>query len=50
MRVIKPSKVIFADDQIEKEFFSLDESDNIRKQIKRAMEEMLFAGFLFQKD
>src|SRR3989344_6849247 len=37
MRILKPSKVIFADDKIQKEFFDLEESNEIKKFIKRAI-------------
>lgn len=38
--MIKKSKVIFADDKIEKEFNSLDENDELKKHINRAMDEI----------
>ena len=31
MRILKPSKVIFADNKIEKEFYDLEENDEIKK-------------------
>ncbi len=37
MRILKPSKVIFADKNIEKEFNRLNDSDEIKKYIKRAI-------------
>lgn len=37
MRIIKKSKVVFADDKIEKEFNNLDENNEIKKYIKRAI-------------
>jgi len=40
MRIIKPSKVIFANNKIEKEFYSLDESNEIKKYIKRAINDI----------
>jgi len=38
MRIIKPSKVIFADNKIEKDFASLKEDEDIKKNIKRAID------------
>jgi len=40
MRIIKPSKVVFANEKVEKEFYSLDENDDIKKHIKKAIEEI----------
>lgn len=40
MRIIKPSKVVFAEDKIEKEFYDLKENNEIKKYIKRAIEDM----------
>lgn len=40
MRIIRPSKVIFADKNIEKEFYKLDENNEIKKHIKIAIEEI----------
>jgi hypothetical protein len=40
MRIIKKSKVVFADDKIEKDFFSLDEKDEIKKSIKKAIKDI----------
>jgi len=40
MRIIRPSKVTFANDKIEKEFNNLDESDEIKKYIYRAIEDI----------
>ena len=40
MRIIKKSKVIFVDDKIEKEFNNLDENDEIKKWINRAIEDI----------
>ena len=37
MRIIKPSKVVFANEKIEKEFYSLDENNEIKNYIKRAI-------------
>lgn len=40
MRIIKPSKVVFADDKIEKEFYQLDEKNEIKEYIKRAVRDI----------
>jgi Txe/YoeB family toxin of Txe-Axe toxin-antitoxin module len=40
MRIIKQSKVIFANDKIEKEFLELDENNEIKRHIRRAIEEI----------
>jgi len=40
MRILKPSKVIFGDDNTEKEFNKLDENDEIKKYLKRAIKDM----------
>ena len=40
MRMLKPSKVKFADDKIEKEFNELDENNEIKKYINRAIEDI----------
>lgn len=40
MRILKPSKVVFANDNIEKEFYNLDENDEIRKYLLRAIEDI----------
>lgn len=40
MRIIKPCKVVFANDTVEKDFYNLDENDEIRKYIKRAVEDI----------
>ena len=37
MRFLKPSEVVFAEDMIEKEFVELEESDEIKEYIKRAI-------------
>ena len=37
MKLIRPSKVVFADDKTEKEFYSLAEGDEIKKYVKRAI-------------
>lgn len=40
MRIIRKSEVVFANDRIEKEFNKLDKNDEIRKYIKRAIEDI----------
>ena len=40
MRIRKPSSVVFADDKIEKEFISLDENDEVKKYINRAIDDI----------
>ena len=40
MRIIKPSQVVFANDKIEKEFLKLDETNEIKIYIKRAIEDI----------
>ena len=40
MRFLKPSEVIFSDDKIEKEFIKLDENNEIKKYIKRAIRDI----------
>lgn len=40
MRIIKPSKVFFADENIKKDFDKLDESDEIKKWINRAKKDI----------
>jgi len=40
MRILKPSKVIFADEKIEKEFYKLDENDEIKDYLKRAIRDI----------
>ncbi|MEK6871773.1 MAG: hypothetical protein AABX16_02620 [Nanoarchaeota archaeon] len=40
MRFLKPSEVVFADDKIEKEFDSLDNSNEIKIYIKRAIRDI----------
>ena len=52
MGIIRKSKVVFADDKIEKEFNNLSEDDNIKKWIKRAIEDLknnAFCGIPIQK-
>lgn len=40
MRIIRPSKVVFANDKIEKEFLELDDNEEIKKYILRAIEDI----------
>ncbi len=40
MRIIKKSEVVFVNDKIEKEFNKLGENDEIKKYIKRAIEDI----------
>ncbi len=40
MRIIRPSKVVFANEKVEKEFYSLDANDEIKRHVKRAIEEI----------
>ena len=40
MRILRPSKVIFVEDSIEKGFNRLDENDEIKKYIRRAMNDI----------
>lgn len=40
MRIIRKSRVIFADKNVEKEFRELDENSDIKKNIKKALEEI----------
>ena len=40
MRLIRPSKVVFADDKIEKEFENILDNSDIKKFIKRAIEDI----------
>lgn len=52
MRILRPSKVIFANDKIEKEFNSLEENEEIKKWIKRAivdMQENAYCGIQIPK-
>lgn len=52
MRLLKPSEVVFADDKIEKEFNKLDDNDEIKKYIKRAIkdiQENAFCGIQIPK-
>ncbi|MGV8151718.1 MAG: hypothetical protein ACP5OG_01430 [Candidatus Nanoarchaeia archaeon] len=45
MRILKTSKVIFADEKIEKEFYSLDEDNEIKKHVRNAMKDIEQNGF-----
>jgi len=52
MRIIKPSKVVFADESIEKEFYKLEDNDGKKEQIKRAIADIrtnAFCGIQFPK-
>jgi Txe/YoeB family toxin of Txe-Axe toxin-antitoxin module len=40
MRLIKPSIVVFADEKIEKMFYSLDKNNEIKKYINRAVQDI----------
>ncbi len=40
MRIIKPSQVVFANDKIEKDFNDLEENNEIKKFIRRAIEDI----------
>lgn len=37
MRIVRPSEVVFADDNVEKDFLSLSKDNEIRKYIQRAI-------------
>lgn len=58
MRFLKPSEVVFAEEKVEKDFVELRENDEIKKYIKRAIEDIkqnAFCGIpipkkLFPKD
>ena len=45
MRLIRPSKAVFADDKIEKEFENLPEEDEIKKFVKRAIKDIELNAF-----
>jgi len=45
MRIIKPSKVVFADDKIEQSFLELDETSEIKKFINRAIKDIKTNAF-----
>ncbi|MFH1711050.1 MAG: hypothetical protein ABH840_01945 [Nanoarchaeota archaeon] len=52
MRIIRKSKVIFANEIIEKEFLELEESNEIKKYIQRALEDLeqnAFSGIQIPK-
>lgn len=52
MRIIRKSSVVFADDKIEKEFNELNNNDEIKKWIKRAItdiEQNAFCGIPIPK-
>ena len=52
MRILKPSKVIFASKNIDEEFCKLDESNEIKKYIKRAIADIqtnAYCGIQFPK-
>jgi len=40
MRILKPSKVVFANDKIEKEFYKLNDNDELKKYIIRAVKDI----------
>ena len=40
MRIIRPSEVAFADDNVEKEYLELNENSEIKKFIKRAIDDI----------
>ncbi len=40
VRIVKPSEVVFAEDKLEREFYSLDDSDDLKKNLKRAIEDI----------
>ena len=40
MRFLKPSEVVFAENKIEKEFVGLSEGDEIKKYIRRAIDDI----------
>ena len=40
MRIVRASKVVFADDKVEKDFEKLDESDELKKYLKRAIKDI----------
>lgn len=52
MKIIRPSEVIFADDNVEKEFEKLDEKSDIKIYLKRAIKDIManaFCGIQFPK-
>jgi len=46
MRVLKPSRVIFASESTEKEFYGLAENDEIKKYIKRAIADIQINAYV----
>lgn len=52
MRIIRPSKVVFANDKLEKSFYSMKDGDEVKIHIKRAikdMQENAFSGIQVPK-
>ena len=45
MKLIKKSRVVFADENLQKEFEELSENDKIKKQIKRAVGDLKINAF-----
>jgi len=45
MRLIRPSKVKFADDKVEKDFEELPENNEIKKYVKRAIKDIELNAF-----
>ena len=45
MRIIKPSEIVFADDRLENEFYKLDEDNELRKYIERAIKDIQINAF-----
>ena len=45
MRIIRPAEVVFANDKIEKEFFKLEETNELRKNIERAIRDIQANAF-----
>jgi len=45
MKIIRTSKVVFADDKVEKDFEKLDESDELKKYLKRAIRDIQTNAF-----
>jgi len=43
--MIKPSEVIFADDKVEKAFYSLDKNDEVKKFLSRAIKDIQSNAF-----
>ena len=40
MRILRPSKAVFATDELERDFYSMKENDEIRMYIKRAIQDI----------